>query len=137
MGRYPLHFHLIGNVAGSYIKKCAVHDSFNRGTTIHGVHYLHVQNNVYYRHMGHGIFWEDSIESNNIVENNLVMRTMISSSLLMSDLSPAGMWITRPKNTIRNNAVVGSDSFGFWYDLPGSPNGPSAHFGAGICPNHE
>ena len=87
--------------------------------------------------MGHGIFWEDSIETNNIVEGNLVMRTMISSSLLESDLSPAAMWITHPKNTIRNNSVIGSDAFGYWYDLPGAPNGPSAAFGEGICPKHE
>ena len=79
--------------------------------------------------MGHGIFWEDSIETNNIVEGNLVMRTMISTSLLESDLKPASMWCTHPKNTIRNNHVVGSDAFGYWYDLPSRPNGPSATFG--------
>jgi len=135
MGRYPIHYHMIGNVAGSYVKNCSVHESFNRGTTIHGVHYLHIKNNVYYRHLGHGIFWEDSIESNNLVENNLVMRTMKSTSLLESDLMPACMWITRPNNTIRNNVVVGSDSFGYWYDLPDKPSGPSEI--EGICPVGE
>ena len=135
MGRYPIHYHMIGNVAGSYIKNCSVHDSFNRGTTIHGVHYLHLKNNVYYTHMGHGIFWEDSIETNNIVENCLVMNTNKSTSLLLSDITPAGMWITRPKNIIRNNSVCGSQSFGYWYDLPSRPTGPSAV--AGICPLGE
>ena len=40
MGRYPLHFHMIGNVNGSFIDGCSVYNSFNRGTTVHGVHYL-------------------------------------------------------------------------------------------------
>ena len=135
MGRYPIHYHMIGNVAGSYVRNTAVHESFNRGTTIHGVHYLHLKNNVYYRHLGHGIFWEDSIESNNIVENCLVMRTMKSTSLLVSDLSPAAMWITRPNNYVRNNAVCGSDAIGYWYDFPSRPTGPSAV--TGICPLNE
>lgn len=75
MGRYPLHFHMIGNVIGSFIEGVSVHNSFNRGTTIHGVHYLKITKSVYYKHLGHGIFFEDSIESNNIVEDNLVMGT--------------------------------------------------------------
>jgi len=58
--------------------------------------------------MGHGIFIEDSVESLNTIENNLIMKTSISSALLMSDLTPGGMWITRPKNYINNNIVVGS-----------------------------
>lgn len=125
MGRYPIHFHMIGNVVGSYLEGVSVHHSNNRGTTIHGVHGLQIRKGVYYLHLGHGIFWEDSIESNNIVEDTLVMGTKVSSSLLFSDLSPGAFWITRPKNTVRRNHAVGSESFGFWYDLPNSPTGPS------------
>ena len=132
MGRYPIHFHMIGRIWESFIEGVSVHHSFNRGTTIHGVHYLRLTKSVYYIHMGHGIFFEDSIESNNIIEDNLVMGTKKSSSLLKSDLSPAAMWITRPNNYIRWNHAVGSVSFGFWYDLPGSPSGPSAT--SGVCP---
>ncbi len=135
MGRYPIHFHMIGNVIGSYIEGSSVHRSFNRATTIHGVHHLLVKNNVYFDHMGHGVFFEDSIESYNIVEDNLVMKTQKSSSLLMSDLKPACFWITRPNNIIRRNHAVGSVAFGFWYDLPGAPTGPSAT--RNICPEGE
>ena len=135
MGRYPIHFHMIGNVIGSYLEGNSVHQTYNRGTTIHGVHYFKITKSVYYDHLGHGIFWEDSIESNCLVEDNLVMRTKISSSLLFSDLMPAGMWITRPINFIRRNHVAGSDSFGFWYDLPAHPTGPSAT--KSICPEGE
>lgn len=40
LGRYPLHFHMIGRVTKSYIKGCAIYHTFNRATTLHGVHYL-------------------------------------------------------------------------------------------------
>lgn len=45
------------------------------------------------------------------------------------------MWITRPNNYIRNNHAVGSVSFGFWYDLPNKPSGPS--YVDSICPVGE
>lgn len=133
MGRYPLHFHMIGNVNGSFIDGVSVYNSFNRGTTVHGVHYLKILNSVYYEHFGHGIFIEDSVESLNTIENNLVMKTKKATALLMSDLKPGGMWITRPNNFFRNNVAIGSQSFGFWFDLPSSPTGPSSNV-RNVCP---
>lgn len=61
------------------------------------------------------------------------MKTKKATALLMSDLKPGGMWITRPNNFIRNNVAIGSVSFGFWFDLPGSPTGPSANV-KNVCP---
>jgi hypothetical protein len=40
LGRYAIHFHMIGTVHKSYVKGNAVWQSYNRGTTIHGVHHL-------------------------------------------------------------------------------------------------
>ena len=42
LGRYCIHFHMAGDVPTSYVRGNAVHDSFARITTIHGVHYLTV-----------------------------------------------------------------------------------------------
>ena len=42
LGRYPIHYHMIGTVQKSYIKHNAIHQTYNRATTIHGVHYLTV-----------------------------------------------------------------------------------------------
>lgn len=42
LGRYPIHFHMIGNVAKSYIKNNSIHQTYNRAVTIHGVHYLKI-----------------------------------------------------------------------------------------------
>ena len=42
MGRYCIHFHMAGYVPTSFVRGNAVHDSFARVTTIHGVHFLTV-----------------------------------------------------------------------------------------------
>ena len=52
LGRYPIHFHMEGDVHGSYVKGCAIHRSFNRAVTMHGVHNLVVERNVIYDIMG-------------------------------------------------------------------------------------
>jgi len=52
LGRYPIHFHLEGDVHGSYVKGCAIHRSFNRAVTMHGVHNLVVERNVIYDILG-------------------------------------------------------------------------------------
>ena len=63
LGRYPIHFHMAGNVADSYIKNNAIHEAFNRGITVHGVQNLLVDNNVLYGIDGHAVFLEDGIET--------------------------------------------------------------------------
>ena len=52
LGRYPIHFHMDGDVHGSYVKGCAIHHSFNRAITMHGVHRLVVERNVIYDILG-------------------------------------------------------------------------------------
>ena len=135
MGRYPIHFHMIGQIYGSYIKGCSIHTTFNRATTIHGVHGLLIEKNVVFNVKGHAIFVEDSIETNNVVRDNFVIYVNASPSLLESDLKVAGIWITHPSNSFTGNHVVGSEFFSFWYDLPQNPTGPSAT--PNVCPRSE
>ena len=66
---------MIGNVHNSYIKGNAIHHTFNRAVTIHGVHYLRILKNVAYQTMGHTFFIEDAIETKNLVEGNLALMT--------------------------------------------------------------
>ena len=73
LGRYPIHFHMIGTVHNSYIKNNAIHHTYNRAVTIHGVHYLTIQHNVAYHTMGHTFFIEDAAETNNLLEDNLAV----------------------------------------------------------------
>ena len=135
MARYPIHFHLAGNVRQSYVLGNAIHHTYNRAVTIHGVHYLKVQKNVAYWVMGHTIFIEDGIETHNVIEDNLVINTMASMSLLNTDQTPASFWITNPNNIWRRNHAAGSDRYGFWFDLRAHPEGPSAT--TSICPVGE
>lgn len=65
-----------GAVPDSYVIGNAVHKSFARITTIHGVHYLTVKKNVGYRCPGHNIFIEDGIETHNTIEENVAMSVM-------------------------------------------------------------
>ncbi len=75
LGRYPIHFHMTGAMFNSYIIGNAVHDSYARTTTLHGVHYLRVQKNVAYNVQGHNFFVEDGIETYNVIEYNLAVQT--------------------------------------------------------------
>ena len=135
LGRYPLHFHMIGLVTKSYIKGCAIYDTFNRATTLHGVHYLTIENNVMFNAMGHTIFIEDAAETKNRIINNLVVSTRPSNSLLNTDQTPACFWITHPDNVFRGNHCAGSMRYGFWYDMQATAIGPS--FDPNICPPSE
>jgi hypothetical protein len=135
LGRYPIHFHLIGVVHNSYIRGNTIHQSFNRACTIHGVHYLRLTENVAYNVKGHTFFIEDAAETHNYLENNLAILTKKSWSLLNSDQSPASFWITHPNNIFRGNHAAGSDNYGFWFDTKPNPTGPS--FDPNICPENE
>jgi len=132
VGRYPIHFHMVGNVMQSYAVGNSIHDSNNRAITIHGVHYLTIADNVAYNIKGHSIFIEDGIESRNFIQNNLVMNTHRSWSLLNTDTTPANFWITFPDNDFVGNHAAGSANYGFWFDSKVHSTGPSAS--NDVCP---
>ena len=125
---------MIGTVHSSYIRNNAIHHTFNRAVTIHGIHYLRVQNNVAYHTMGHTIFIEDAAETKNLIENNLIVDVRRSWSLLNTDQTPASIWITNPDNIIRGNHAAGSDRYSYWYDTQKTAIGPS--FDTNICPEN-
>ena len=126
---------MIGNVHNSYVKGNSVHQSFNRAITLHGSNYLRVEENVIYNVKGHNIFIEDAVERNNYIYKNLIMRTKRSWSLLNTDQTPAGIWITNPDNIFIDNHAAGSDRYGYWFDLQINAMGPSAS--NDICPENE
>src|ERR1700733_1319711 len=37
LARYPIHWHLIGDAQGQYIKNSAIHDTYSRCVTVHGI----------------------------------------------------------------------------------------------------
>jgi hypothetical protein len=82
--------------------------------------------------MGHCIFLEDGVETNNIIEDNLILGSKQSWIMLQTDITVAAYWITNPQNTVRNNRAAGSEWYGFWYEIKEHPDGPSAT--SDICP---
>ncbi|MBZ9712314.1 G8 domain-containing protein [Deinococcus multiflagellatus] len=127
--RYPVHFHLLGSAAASYLRSSSVHASFNRCVVVHGTSDLRVLNNVTYDTLGHCIFLEDGDETGNVLQGNLVTRVKAPDSkqgqnpLLDSDKRPSGYWITNPANTVKDNVAAGVDGTGFWYAMPQHPTG--------------
>jgi cell migration-inducing and hyaluronan-binding protein len=149
LARYPIHWHLVGDAKGQYIRNAAIHDTYNRCVTVHGTNDVRVENNVTYNTVGHCFFLEDGIEHGNEFVHNLAIQTKCHTSrpcvpttlaasgesiarangqaskdvLLPSDNTVASYWITNPDNTFRDNVAAGSDSNGFWMSLPEHPNG--------------
>ena len=154
LARYPIHWHINGDVTGQYIKNSAIHDTFNRCVTIHATDNLLVENNVTYNTVGHCFFMEDGIESGNRLVRNLGIQTKCHPTLpcvptilaaagepsagtkngqasedvlLPSDNTASTYWITNPDNIYIDNVAAGSDSNGFWMSLPEHPNGAMGH----------
>jgi hypothetical protein len=153
LARYPIHWHLIGDGKGQYIRNAAIHDTYNRCVTVHGTNNLQVENNVTYNTVGHCFFLEDGIESGNQYIRNLAIQTKCHTSkpcdptnlapfgwtedglnfkttgqdskdvLIPSDNTVSSFWITNPDNVYRDNVAAGSDSTGFWFAFPEHPTG--------------
>jgi hypothetical protein len=80
LARYPIHWHLVGEGKGQYIKNAAIHDTYNRCVTVHGTNNLRVENNVTYNTVGHCFFMEDGIETGNEFIHNLAIQTKCHTS---------------------------------------------------------
>src|SRR6187402_3598513 len=80
LARYPIHWHLIGDGKGQYIRNAAIHDTYNRCVTMHGTNFLRVENNVTYNTVGHCFFLEDGAEHGNEFVHNLAIQTKCHTS---------------------------------------------------------
>ena len=92
LARYPLHWHLAGDVKGQYVRNAAIHDTYNRCVTVHGTHNLRVENNVTYNTVGHCFFLEDGIEHGNEFIRNLAIQTKChpTKACVPTNLAAAG-----------------------------------------------
>jgi len=75
LGRYAIHFHLLGNITSSnysnaYVQDSSVHHSFFRCYAIHGTSGIRLSENTAYDAIGHCYFLEDGVEENNIWSYN-------------------------------------------------------------------
>ncbi len=81
LARYPIHFHMLDEGAGMYVRNAAIHDTFNRCVTVHGTNNLRVENNVTFNTVGHCFFMEDGIEHGNEFIRNLAIQTKCHPTL--------------------------------------------------------
>jgi len=153
LARYPIHWHLVGDATGQYIKNSAIHNTYSRCVTVHGTNNLRIENNVTYNNVGHCFFLEDGIETGNEFVRNLGIQTKCHPTLpcdptnlapfgtqedglnfktagqdskdvlIPSDNTVSTFWITNPSNIYRDNVAAGSDSTGFWFAFPVHPTG--------------
>ena len=126
-GRYPIHFHLVGQtMRGSSVVGASVWDSGNRWVTIHGTNELVVRDCVGYQSVGHGFFLEDGTETLNVLDRNLAVQSyagkrLPEQALAFDDNSGAGFWWANSLNTFIRNVAVECDRYGFRYEAIVSP----------------
>ncbi|MFC3100439.1 G8 domain-containing protein [Altererythrobacter lauratis] len=148
LARYPIHWHLLGEGEGQYLRNSAIHDTYNRCVTVHGTNNVQVENNVTFNTVGHCFFLEDGIETGNRFVRNLGIQTKCHPTLpcvptnlapgrgigtpsgqrsenvlIPSDNTVTTFWITNPDNIFIDNVAAGSDQIGFWFALPVHPTG--------------
>ena len=132
LGRYCSHFHMTSDNWASYVRYNSIHDTFQRAVTVHATNHATVLGNVAHDVFGHTIFVEDGVEQYNVIEANLVVKTKPCQICISSDDKPANFWMASPTNFWRHNVAAGSASFGYWFELPNNPHGPS--YTPSYCP---
>ena len=110
LARYPIHWHLVGDAKGQYIRNAAIHDTYNRCVTVHGTNYLSIENNVTYNTVGHCFFLEDGIEHGNEYVRNLAIQTKCHTSkpCQPTNLAAAGEY-TEPRQGLAQSGQRSKD----------------------------
>jgi G8 domain len=130
VGRYPVHWHIVGDGGrGSYLKSAAVHSNLQRGVVVHRTNDLRIENNVIYDTFGHMVFIESSNEVRNSFERNVAMKSKpIPPARRNAEIEfehtsvdgfgsmVAGFWISNLNNRFVDNRVVGlQNGIGYWF----------------------
>lgn len=122
LGRYSLHFHLVGNtMRGSSVVGASIWDSDNRWLTIHGTNYLVVRDCVGYQSVGHGFFMEDGTEVYNVLDRNLAVQSMEGKKLPKQVLpfdqnEGSGFWWANSFNTFTRNVACENNRYGYRFE---------------------
>ena len=126
LGRYSLHYHLVGDtMRGSFVIGASIWDSHNRWLTVHGTNYLVIRDNVGYKSLGHGYFFEDGTEVFNVVDRNLAVAARPTKRLPKQVLpfdanNGAGFWWSNCRNSFTRNVASDNGEYGFRYEATGS-----------------
>ena len=137
LGRYPIHFHRLGNCPECYFRDSSVHRSFYRCVSIHGTNYMNVTENVAFDVTGYCYYLEDGVEHHNTISFNLAAHIHLlgpeapwgngqttqvyqQSDILTlpADVTASGFYITNVQNNIIGNAASGGWSGFAFPNLP-------------------
>jgi len=128
LGRYPFHWHLVGDAAGQYLKNSVVNGSLQRGIVVHSTNQVTVEGNIVYNSRGHNLMVETPETADNLFKNNLMLvnrQAIFTQETLATqhDEQPSNYWLRSAKNTFIGNHAAGTEANGFWYDA--TDNGPT------------
>jgi hypothetical protein len=117
LGKYPIHFHLCGDVEGAIVSKNSIRQSKQRCVVVHGTHNLTMTENVAYDTAGHCFMTEDGGEVDNVFRDNLGASTnaVLRENVLGpedSDDFPSTFWCSNPQNEWIGNVAAGSRNNG-------------------------
>jgi hypothetical protein len=130
-GRYPLHWHRVGDVVDQWVRNSSIHKSFHRCVVAHDTNGLEVNGNVTFDSQSHCFVpAESGREKNNVFENNLMVLTARVAKQEFafprngfggsnqSEHRPGGFWMRNIQhNVLRGNHVAGVyNGQGFFFD---------------------
>jgi hypothetical protein len=133
-GRYPFHWHVVGDAPGQYLAGSSVHGSFQRAVVVHSTHNATVDGVVAYNIPNHAFVWaEDGDERNTTMTRNLgilvrspapehfgfrINNPFFGNSAQGEQRSAVFWGRSFAGHVIRGNVSAGSlDGFGFFFDL--------------------
>lgn len=130
LGRYSVHWHLMGEAPGTYVRRSSVHHGLQRGIIVHGTHRASVEENVVFDVRGHGVYVEDGSEQGTVIRGNLaaLARKVRREHIIEGnadanrhdgrDARASNYWFATANSQVVGNVAAGSEhGFGFWYDL--------------------
>ncbi|MEM9047894.1 MAG: G8 domain-containing protein [Pseudomonadota bacterium] len=121
LGKYPLHWHELGDVTGQYVTNSSVHHSFNKGITVHNTEGALVADNVVYETISHNYYLEERDTYGNDLIGNLGINARnvgrFNEIPRASDDEPSNFYTTNGFNDWIGNHAAGSDNKGFYFNL--------------------
>jgi len=123
LGRYPAHWHELGDVSGQYIRDSSIHHSFNKGVTVHNTQGAEVRDNVVFETISHNYYLEEEDTFDNDLIDNLGINARHVGRFGefggAQDGNPSNFYTPNADNTWTGNHAAGSDDIGFYIRLTG------------------
>jgi hypothetical protein len=126
LGGYPLHFHKMGNVIGSYVKYCSLHHNKRNNLVIHETSNLLVEGNVFYDTIGWHVWFQEETPmcTGNIVDGNLALVAKEDVQVVVDTVQDAAgleglgnaacFYVRNLNNVVKNNHAGSSWASGFY-----------------------